>query len=115
MYGGRVAEAGTSRQVLTAPRHPYTAALVATSAAVALDSDRTRAVLPAIAGQVPPAGAFGAGCPFRGRCDRATAQCETVPPLALVGDHHAACFHPVPVPSARGGGMSGGLAKEGVQ
>jgi oligopeptide/dipeptide ABC transporter ATP-binding protein len=108
MYGGRVAEAGTTRQVLTAPRHPYTAALVATSAAVSLDSDRSRAVLPAIGGQVPAAGAFPAGCPFRGRCDRATAACESVPPLELVGDHQVACFHPVPAPSGR-------RAKEGIQ
>jgi peptide/nickel transport system ATP-binding protein len=98
MYGGRVAEAGTSRQVLTAPRHPYTAALIATSAAVSLDSDRSRAVLPAIGGQVPAAGAFPAGCPFRGRCDRATAECESVPPLEQAGGHQFACFHPVPAP-----------------
>lgn len=114
MYGGRVAESGTSRQVLTAPRHPYTAALVDTSAAVSLDSDRSRAVLPAIAGQVPAAGAFPAGCPFRGRCDRATAECESVPPLERAGDHLVACFHPVPAPPAGGGaGGAGGTTADG--
>ncbi|HEX4833787.1 MAG TPA: ABC transporter ATP-binding protein [Trebonia sp.] len=115
LYGGRVAELGPVRDVLTAPRHPYTAALVATSAAVTLASDRG-AALPVISGQVPAAGAFPAGCPFRNRCDRATAECEQVPSLApapsagpvspgsasagspadrRAGAHLVACFHPV--------------------
>jgi oligopeptide/dipeptide ABC transporter ATP-binding protein len=108
MYGGRVAESGTSRQVLTAPRHPYTAALIAISGAVSLDSDRSRAVLPSIRGQVPAAGAFPAGCPFRNRCDRATRECEAVPPLERAGDHWVACFNPVP-------DAAGDREKEGVQ
>jgi oligopeptide/dipeptide ABC transporter ATP-binding protein len=106
--------------VLTAPRHPYAAALIATSAAVSLDSDRSRAVLPTIGGQVPAAGAFPAGCPFRGRCDRATAECAAVPPLQQAGDHLVACFHPVLAPSAadRAAGPDGDdadKAAEGVQ
>jgi peptide/nickel transport system ATP-binding protein len=102
MYGGRVAEAGTTRQVLTAPCHPYTAALIATSGALTLDSDRSRAVLPSIRGQVPSAGTFPAGCPFRTRCERATQACESVPELLPAGgdDHQVACFHPVGVPAA---------------
>ncbi len=110
LYGGRVAESGTTRQVLTTPRHPYTAALLATSAAVTLDraGRPPRAVLPVIRGQVPAAGAFPAGCPFRGRCDRATAECEQVPPLredfkpaaespagAAGTAHRVACCHPL--------------------
>jgi len=99
LYGGRVAESGPTRQLLTAPRHPYTAALLATSAAVTLDGggETPRMVLPVIRGQVPAAGAFPAGCPFRNRCDRATADCEQVPPLAPAEGtaHRVACFHPV--------------------
>jgi len=97
LYGGRVAESGTTRQLLTAPRHPYTAALLATSAAVTLDGTLKRGVLPVIRGQVPAAGGFPAGCPFRNRCDRATAECEQVPPLAGPEGtaHRVACFHPV--------------------
>jgi peptide/nickel transport system ATP-binding protein len=104
LYGGRVAESGSTRQLLTAPRHPYTAALLATSAAVTLDGagPASRAVLPVIRGQVPAAGAFPAGCPFRGRCDRATAECARVPPLGAAfqgpadgAGHQVACFHPL--------------------
>jgi peptide/nickel transport system ATP-binding protein len=109
MYGGRVVESGSTRQVLTAPRHPYTAALIATSATLTVDSDRSRAVLPVIAGQVPAAGRFPAGCPFRNRCDRATAECSSMPALTSTASsasasaaasaglegHLFACYHPV--------------------
>jgi len=104
LYGGRVAESGTTRQLLTAPRHPYTAALLASSAAVTLDGGGAtpHTVLPVIRGQVPGAGAFPAGCPFRNRCDRATAECEQVPPLRAAAQgapggpkHQVACCHPL--------------------
>ena len=102
MYGGRVAEAGRTRDVLAAPRHPYTAALIETSAALTLDSDRSRAVLPSISGQVPSPATLPAGCPFQARCERATQACESVPALVPAGgdDHRVACFHPVAVPAA---------------
>jgi peptide/nickel transport system ATP-binding protein len=94
MYGGRVVEAGRTEQVLTNPRHRYTAGLIATSGAISLDSDRSRAELPSIPGQVPAAGAFGAGCPFRNRCAHATQECETVPPLKQLDEHLVACWNP---------------------
>jgi peptide/nickel transport system ATP-binding protein len=82
MYGGRVAETGPTAQVLASPRHRYTAGLVATSAAITLFSDRARTQVPSIPGQVPAAGAFPAGCPFRNRCGFAVDECQVVPPLA---------------------------------
>ena len=92
MYGGRVVEAGTVHDVLTAPRHPYTRGLLAAS-----DLDRTdeRGRLVTIAGSVPPAGRFPAGCVFRNRCPRATVECEEVPPWSGPDrDAGFACFHP---------------------
>jgi oligopeptide/dipeptide ABC transporter ATP-binding protein len=94
MYGGRIVESGSTEQVLTRPRHRYTAGLIATSAAISLDSDRTRAEVPSIPGQVPAAGEFPAGCPFRNRCAHATEECETVPPLKQLDDHLVACWNP---------------------
>ncbi|MET8868375.1 ABC transporter ATP-binding protein [Nonomuraea sp. NPDC004580] len=88
MYGGRVVESGPLREVFARPRHRYTQGLLAASK---LTPRGTR--LPTIAGSVPAAGRFPAGCVFRNRCPHATATCETVPELA--GDGHAyACWHP---------------------
>ncbi|MFC5829753.1 ABC transporter ATP-binding protein [Nonomuraea insulae] len=88
MYGGRVVESGTIREVFTHPRHRYTQGLLAASK---LTPRGTR--LPAIKGSVPPAGRFPGGCVFRNRCPHATPTCETVP--ELTGDGHAfACWHP---------------------
>jgi len=100
MYGGRVVEAGPTAGLLTAPRHPYTAGLVATSAAVSPDRRRDGRALPAIGGTVPELGAFGAGCVFRSRCDQATDACGEAPSL-VGGAHQFACWHPV-------GGTEGG-------
>jgi peptide/nickel transport system ATP-binding protein len=94
MYGGLVVETGGTEQVLTRPRHRYTAGLVATSAAITLDSDRSRAEVPSIPGQVPHAGEFPAGCPFRNRCGSSVAECETVPPLKDLDGHLVACWNP---------------------
>ncbi|MGI5291429.1 ABC transporter ATP-binding protein [Nonomuraea polychroma] len=88
MYGGRVVESGTIREVFTRPRHRYTEGLLAASK---LTPRGTR--LPTIQGSVPAAGHFPRGCVFRNRCPHAAPDCETTP--ALTGDGHVhACWHP---------------------
>ncbi|MHB1612959.1 MAG: ABC transporter ATP-binding protein [Actinomycetes bacterium] len=97
MYGGRVVEVGETSAVLDAPRHPYSQALVATSAAVSVDTDFGDGDLPTIAGTVPAAGRFPAGCPFRDRCPRADDACGETPPLGELDGRLVACWHPVPL------------------
>jgi peptide/nickel transport system ATP-binding protein len=96
MYGGRVVESGTTTAMLEAPRHPYTEALLATSAAVSVDGLAPGADLPSIPGFVPGAGHFPSGCPFRARCPHETDACGVMPPLAGLDDHEVACWNPVP-------------------
>ena len=92
MYGGRLVEVGDTSDVFDRPRHPYTLGLM--DAIPPLDEDLPDRHLRAIPGSVPELGEFPSGCPFRTRCPRADAVCETMPPLA--GDGHAvACWHPV--------------------
>jgi len=64
MYAGAVVESGAARDVLLAPRHPYTAALV-DSVAAREPFDRPLAALP---GRPPEPGEFIAGCAFSPRC-----------------------------------------------
>jgi len=116
MYGGRVVESGATSELLSRPRHPYTAGLVATSAAVSPDHDRAAGPLPVIAGTVPELGSFPSGCVFRGRCDRASEVCQRLPDLAG-DDHQVACWHPVnPAPATppRAAVQAGGPASIGA-
>jgi peptide/nickel transport system ATP-binding protein len=97
MYGGHIVEEGPTEEVFASPRHPYTQGLLDASAATTdpshLDAEGR---LPAIAGQVPPAGRFPAGCVFRTRCPRAQERCVEAPPLMEMGTHRrAACWFPI--------------------
>ncbi len=60
MYLGRIVELGTAQDVLTAPRHPYTKALLSV-----VDGGGSRVVL---AGEPPDASRVPAGCRFHPRC-----------------------------------------------
>ena len=89
LYGGRIVEEGAVDDVFSAPRHPYTRALL--DAIPPLDDDVPDRKLRAIAGSVPGLGQFPPGCPFRNRCPRADATCEVMPPL----ESGVACWHPL--------------------
>jgi oligopeptide/dipeptide ABC transporter ATP-binding protein len=93
MYAGAAVESGPVGEILTRPRHPYTAALLASVP----DPDLpTVGELPTIPGRVPPLGQRGTGCPFQDRCPRRTGKCVEMPPLAKT-DHDdmlVACWHP---------------------
>ncbi|MBF8184615.1 ABC transporter ATP-binding protein [Nonomuraea sp. K274] len=91
MYLGRVVEYGPAEQVLGAPRHPYTRALLRSMPRLGRAS-RTR--LTAISGMVPPPYARPDGCTFHPRCDSVLAgRCETVTPHRLpLGDREVACL-----------------------
>ncbi|MFG3341198.1 ABC transporter ATP-binding protein [Glycomyces sp. NPDC048151] len=62
MYLGRIVEQGPVEQVLTAPRHPYTRALVS----VLPDSPVAEPIV--LAGELPDASRIPGGCRFRPRC-----------------------------------------------
>ncbi|MEH0166422.1 ABC transporter ATP-binding protein [Roseateles microcysteis] len=87
MYGGRIMEQGLASELLSAPAHPYTQALLAARPGLATRGQ----VLPAIPGQVPAAGQWPRGCPFAGRCALGDQRCiDEAPPRALVGAHGSA-------------------------
>ena len=93
MYGGKIVETGAVGQVFDRPRHPYTEALI--DAIPPLDKELPDRHLRAIPGSVPGLGLFPPGCPFRNRCPNADERCVEMPPLTRIGDHLAACWHPV--------------------
>jgi oligopeptide/dipeptide ABC transporter ATP-binding protein len=75
LYAGRLVETGDVTRVLTAPSHPYTAALLASMPRIGGRHDRLR-VIPGR----PPAVSVE-GCPFAPRCAYALAECQTIRPV----------------------------------
>ena len=91
MYAGRIVETGDTDDVLAAPRHPYTAALIAS----ALSFNKGSGLLEGIGGQPPDPRAFPDGCRFAPRCRFARTDCRSADHvLTATGNHATACIHP---------------------
>jgi oligopeptide transport system ATP-binding protein len=90
MYGGRVVENASVRELFYAPRHPYTLGLL--SAMPRLDTAHG-GELPTIAGQPPNLQRLPPGCAYAPRCPFAQEVCRTDPPplRPLGGDRRSAC------------------------
>ena len=92
MYLGRIVELGSAREVVRAPRHPYTRALISV---VPSRDPRTRARPQLLKGETPNAVHIPSGCRFHPRCPEAIAECPSVDPrLRPAGPegHEAACI-----------------------
>jgi oligopeptide/dipeptide ABC transporter ATP-binding protein len=82
MYAGRVVEEGTVSEVMFAPAHPYSQALVACVPELGwLEDGRPAPPLKPIVGEPPATGSVGSGCAFAPRCPQADGQCAQPPPL----------------------------------
>jgi oligopeptide/dipeptide ABC transporter ATP-binding protein len=99
MYAGSIVETGPAKEVLGAPRHPYTRALLG-----ALPTRETaRGELRSIPGAPPVAGQDFDGCAFAARCAFAEPDCtRNAPALLQVGSRHSAAC-PVLNPGAGAG------------
>ncbi|MFI0777425.1 ABC transporter ATP-binding protein [Streptomyces sp. NPDC021212] len=87
MYGGTVAEHGPTTDVLTRPRHPYTAGLLA---AVPRLSSPSGTRLTGIPGAPPDLSLPLVGCAFAQRCAAADERCRTEAPPLVDG---VACWY----------------------
>ncbi len=91
MYLGEIVETGPTRRVLSAPKHPYTQALL--SAVPRVDQpgrhDRIR-----LTGDLPSPIDPPTGCRFHTRCPQAMAVCrQSSPTVTAVGPQHSVRCH----------------------
>ena len=96
MYAGRVVEIGTTREVFTNHRMPYTRALLESSPKVSNPSHTRLVTIP---GRPPNLLKLSLGCSFAPRCAYATNQChQQRPELQSAEDpgHSFACWNPLP-------------------
>ncbi|MFZ2046689.1 MAG: oligopeptide/dipeptide ABC transporter ATP-binding protein, partial [Trebonia sp.] len=94
LYRGRIVEDGPVSQVFSAPRHPYTALLMASAPSVHSQGGPPLTIhqLRRTAADPPPPDG-GTACVFAARCPFAIAACAAQPPLTTVADRWTAACH----------------------
>lgn len=88
MYAGEIVETASTDELFARPRHPYTAAMLASLPGLHPDEP-----LDPIPGIVPPRHALPPGCWFEPRCEHAIELCGSGhPTLVAVGGRSARCL-----------------------
>jgi len=100
MYGGKLVETGTTRDVLRDPQHRYTMGLLQSVP----ENIEPRTQLYSLPGTPPSLLNLPKGCAFAPRCAHAVAACATQKPPLVGTSHQTACFNSVGQDQARKGG-----------
>ena len=89
MYAGRIVEVGPVREVIHAPRHPYTVGLMGSIPKISIQRQK----LMQIDGAMPRLNAIPRGCAFNPRCPKRFERCfADRPDLLPAGASEAACW-----------------------
>ena len=81
MYLGEIVKSGTGRDIINAPKHPYTQALLSAVPQV-YNPDKTGRIK--LKGDLPSPLKPPPGCKFHTRCPQVMEQCRTVSPTMVV-------------------------------
>ncbi len=86
VYGGAIVEHGPVRDIFYAPKHPYTAGLLASTPGLGHRMEP-------IPGDVPDLASLPKGCPFWPRCAHAEPRCpDRLPPPERIGETVVRCI-----------------------
>ena len=102
MYAGKMVEFGSSKDIFSNPRHPYTMGLL--NSVPRVDSIKSR--LTAIPGTIPDMVSPPSGCRFHPRCTYSVKDCEIsdTPMVNIVRDRLSACIRDKEIHSKKSGG-----------
>lgn len=89
MYGGKIVESGSDREIFYDPKHPYTRGLLQ-----CVHNPEKKEKLKPIAGSPPDLLKPPAGCPFVDRCPEAMKVCKLYMPEVTTysATHQCACW-----------------------
>ena len=88
MYGGKIMEAGTDREIFYSPNHPYTRGLLS---CINNPEAEEKDLVP-IPGSPPDLLKPPMGCPFVDRCEQAMKICKVrMPDITHLSDTHSSC------------------------
>ena len=95
MYLGKIMEIGSSQEIFSSPKHPYTKALLSAAPVPDPKLERTRERI-ILQGDLPSPMNPPAGCVFNTRCWKATDKCRTEAPIQVETASHrsVACHFP---------------------
>jgi oligopeptide/dipeptide ABC transporter ATP-binding protein len=84
MYAGRIVEAGSCDEILSAPLHPYTQGLLACLPELPGRNDSTRKYFASIPGRAPDLDCLPVGCAFAPRCPVQVEVCSVKAPPEIL-------------------------------
>lgn len=92
MYLGRLVEEGPTNEIFSAPKHPYTKALLSAGHAPASDGEKIE-----LCGEVPSLRKRPSGCEFHTRCPLMQTKCASeIPTMEFrQGEQRYRCFYPL--------------------
>lgn len=91
MYAGKIIEAGSTREIINDPQHPYTQGLINALPQQTQPGMR----LKQIPGNMPSLTAIPSGCPFSPRCEFVRDHCRTTRPETVQYAHVEVACHEV--------------------
>jgi cationic peptide transport system ATP-binding protein len=94
MYCGQSVESAPTENILKAPKHPYTSALLTAIPDFSSSIPHKQKLL-SLPGSIPPLQHLPIGCRLGPRCPYAQRQCVEVPRSRRIKNHKFSCHYPL--------------------